>query len=151
MFPCFWWFSGSVLIYRDLGHSFFEVFLLFLDGAVTFALLRSGEVRCHRSSTGACGGNGRSLNSQRLRSWYTATTHDSCMFGIETRWNEHHFTKITVGFLLRKWSQWSQLLPVSLVLFWIASSTVHENYLILHMDLKGIGIFTFFLVGICKS
>ena len=33
-------------------YQWFEVCLLFLDGAVTFALLRSGEVRCHRSSTG---------------------------------------------------------------------------------------------------
>lgn len=41
------------------------VFLLFLDGAVTFALLRSGEVRCHRSSTGQILGQSTRLGKGR--------------------------------------------------------------------------------------
>jgi len=41
------------------------VCLLFLDGAVTFALLRSGEVRCHRSSTGQILGQSQRLGKGR--------------------------------------------------------------------------------------
>lgn len=41
------------------------VFLLFLDGAVTFALLSSGEVRCHRSSTGQILGQSARLGKGR--------------------------------------------------------------------------------------
>ncbi|CAK9044492.1 C3H1-type domain-containing protein [Durusdinium trenchii] len=42
------------------------VCLLFMDGSVTFALLHSGEVRCHRSSTGQILAQSQRLGKGRL-------------------------------------------------------------------------------------
>ena len=44
-----------------------KVFLLFMDGSVTFALFRSGEIRCHRSSTGQILATGKLPKGRQLQ------------------------------------------------------------------------------------